>query len=273
MDVGTELKRARLQRGLSLQELANRTKISPPILRALEDNDEQRLPGGIFTRGFLKSYAREVGLNPQEIVEHYTAALAPPPPEPPEEHRSRRELRGTVELRLPQGTWPAARLIALAAIAVVYILFVGKWGPGQPGRSESPAARAAATPEARAASAPPERAGTVPSSPAAVPATAAVGSSEAPALPAGTSGTRLRVDLQPTKACWISVTADGRKVVYRLMAANDRESIEAADELLLRIGEPANVRVSINGAPAKLGPPGRPATVRITSENYRAFVE
>ena len=65
-DLGARLKRAREERGLPLSDIANRTKISVTALDALERNDLSRLPGGIFGRAFVRAYATELGLDPDE---------------------------------------------------------------------------------------------------------------------------------------------------------------------------------------------------------------
>ena len=77
MDIGETLRLAREQRGISLDTLAQKTKINPIALRAIEENDIQRLPGGIFLRGFLRAYAREVGLDVEETVNRYVAQFEP----------------------------------------------------------------------------------------------------------------------------------------------------------------------------------------------------
>jgi transcriptional regulator with XRE-family HTH domain len=66
MDVGAALRDAREQRGLSLDQLSHATKISITILRAIEHNRMDKLPHRIFLRGFLRAYAGEVGLNPED---------------------------------------------------------------------------------------------------------------------------------------------------------------------------------------------------------------
>src|SRR5438876_624659 len=78
MEVGTQLRQARETRGIPLAQLNARTKISPRSLRAIERNEFDRLPGGVFTRGFLRAYAREVGLDPEEIVRQYVAEYETP---------------------------------------------------------------------------------------------------------------------------------------------------------------------------------------------------
>ena len=68
LDFGSRMKRAREARGMSLREIAARTKISASALEALERNDIARLPGGIFGRGFVRAYAGEVGIYPEQTV-------------------------------------------------------------------------------------------------------------------------------------------------------------------------------------------------------------
>jgi len=77
MDIGETLRLAREQRGISLDTLSQKTKINPIALRSIEDNDIQKLPGGIFLRGFLRAYAREVGLDVEETVTRYIAQFEP----------------------------------------------------------------------------------------------------------------------------------------------------------------------------------------------------
>src|SRR6476469_4884480 len=71
LEFGAELAQAREQRGITLPELARRTKIGIDALKAIERCDVTALPGGLYTRGFLRAYAREVGLNPDDIVRRY----------------------------------------------------------------------------------------------------------------------------------------------------------------------------------------------------------
>ena len=72
---GDNLREARERRGLSLRQIANATKISMMTLEALERNDMKRLPGGIFTRAFVRSYALEVGLDPDQAIEEFMGQL------------------------------------------------------------------------------------------------------------------------------------------------------------------------------------------------------
>src|SRR5436309_1479788 len=70
---GGRLRDASERRGVSLREIANATKISVGVLEALERNDISRLPGGIFGRAFVRSYAVEVGLDPERAIQEFIA--------------------------------------------------------------------------------------------------------------------------------------------------------------------------------------------------------
>ena len=71
---GEDLRREREIRGISLKEIADATKISKRFLEALERNDHKTLPAPVFTRGFVREYARYVGLNAEEMVNRYRRA-------------------------------------------------------------------------------------------------------------------------------------------------------------------------------------------------------
>jgi cytoskeletal protein RodZ len=72
---GEKLRKQREQRGISLDAISNTTKISPRMLRAIEDEHFDQLPGGVFNKGFVRAYARQVGLDEEETVSDYLAAL------------------------------------------------------------------------------------------------------------------------------------------------------------------------------------------------------
>jgi cytoskeletal protein RodZ len=80
-DFGGKLRAARERRGISLRQIAGSTKIAAASLEALERNDISKLPGGIFSRAFVRSYASAVGLNPDETVDEFIECFkqAPPP--------------------------------------------------------------------------------------------------------------------------------------------------------------------------------------------------
>ncbi len=70
-DFGVKMRHLREERGVSLRQIADVTRISVSVLEALERNDISRLPGGIFSRAFVRSYAIEVGLDPEQTVRDF----------------------------------------------------------------------------------------------------------------------------------------------------------------------------------------------------------
>ncbi len=76
--LGVELRDARLGRGLSLDECQSATRISRRYLEALEDEDFEALPAPVFARGFLRSYAQYLGLDPTTLVERFPGEPRPP---------------------------------------------------------------------------------------------------------------------------------------------------------------------------------------------------
>ncbi len=118
-DFGTMMKHARETRGVSLRQIADATKISVSVLEALERNDITSLPGGIFSRAFVRSYATEVGLDPEQTVQAFIAQFphdsvtAGSPHLPHEDHEALESRRQVAAMTLQ------LVLIALAIIGVI----------------------------------------------------------------------------------------------------------------------------------------------------------
>lgn len=75
--IGETLRRERLKRKLGLQEVSSELKISPRLLEAIEDEDFDKLPGGVFTRSFVRQYARLLGIDEEEISGELQRVLEP----------------------------------------------------------------------------------------------------------------------------------------------------------------------------------------------------
>jgi len=102
-DFGTKMKRLREERGVTLRQIADATKISIGRLEALERNDISRLPGGIFSRAFVRSYAIEVGLDPEQTIRDFLLqfphdSVTAGSPHAPQDGRSRERRSGIVTI-------------------------------------------------------------------------------------------------------------------------------------------------------------------------------
>src|ERR1700746_3017458 len=72
---GDRLKREREQRGITLDDISLSTKIGTRLLRALEEDKFEQLPGGIFNKGFVRAYARHLGIDEEQAISDYLAEL------------------------------------------------------------------------------------------------------------------------------------------------------------------------------------------------------
>lgn len=74
-EFGDKFRRARERKELSLDDVSNVTKISPRMLQAIEEEQFDQLPGGVFNRGFIRAYAKHLGLNSEDAVNDYLVCL------------------------------------------------------------------------------------------------------------------------------------------------------------------------------------------------------
>ena len=108
--LGSYLRAAREARGLDLRDAAQQTRISISYLKAIEAEDFSKLPGEVFVRGFLKNYARFLGLPDDEVMKRY-GELGKPQPAPasapvPDAPRVEQQRHEPVETHAP-GPEPA----------------------------------------------------------------------------------------------------------------------------------------------------------------------
>lgn len=77
MPAQLKLAQVRERAGLTLETIAEQTKISIRFLRAIEKSDYAQLPGGIFDTSYIRQYAAAVGIPPEPLLDHYFAVTAP----------------------------------------------------------------------------------------------------------------------------------------------------------------------------------------------------
>jgi cytoskeleton protein RodZ len=268
-DVGAALKEARHRLAMSLEELERLTKIRVPVLLAIEANHRDQLPEPVFARGFIRAYAREVGLNPEDTVRRYFGQFAPV--STTVEHPTATE-SNAASTKLPidealarDERWDAGRqwaVIALVLAVSVVVYTVGqRWTP-----SPTPASTTGQS-DGATDGGPASSSATAPDRPE----TGTAGSHSV-AGPAATDGT-LRVDILAQGSCWVAATVDGVRVVTALMQAGERHALAVREGAVLRVGNAGAFAYSINGVSGRpLGRAGQVVTVRITPDNYREFI-
>ena len=256
--VGARLREAREKRGVSLRQIAVKTRISVMSLEALERSDLSRLPGGIFTRAFIRAYAQEVGLDPDRTIQEFIAEL------PPEAATATAHASSVEDgEKLESDRRAVATALRLALISLPIIALVIYYGSRRAPVAESRNSEAVS--ESHDASEPPSA-----SSSPAEPVPAAPEAAAAPAVVLRTSP--LSLELSPTGACWLSVTADGRQVFAGLMNAGEKRVVTAETQIALSVGDAGALVYTLNGRAGKpLGVTGRVVNARITRANVQEF--
>lgn len=247
MSFGEELRRERIVREISLEEICATTKISMRQLKALEDSDLSRLPAATFTRGFIRAYARHLGIDPEEKVNAYLADLAGSPAEAPSAKRPRPRSR----------FWRGRRATAGMIVGGVTGLLLLLGLIANPERRPLPPRDRVASRSVPAvlkhvtlSSEPTPAIGVESASPA--PSAAAA---EAPARDAG-SGVSLLLEFDGDS--WTRLEADGHTVLTGLIHGGETRRFEARDGFRLTLGNAGAVRVTVDGRPLdRLGAAGQ----------------
>ena len=269
-DFGRRLREARERRGVSLRQIANATKIGMSALEALERNDISRLPGGIFSRAFVRSYAIEVGLDPEATLQEFIAQFPHDSVTAGHPTSTLGEDHQAIESDRRSAT-TFVRLIALSVpIAGALLYFTTARRAAPPAVETRPAAPAPASVEVPAASvdtAPPPALSPV-DGPVAAPTLKPVVASAA-TFPSD----RLTVALTALGECWVSATVDGERRVDRLLQPGEQLEMDVHRELLLTAGDASALAITLNGAEARpLGKPGQVVTVRLNLMNFKNYV-
>lgn len=250
---GEELRREREIRGISIKEISDATKISKRFLDAIERNDHKTLPAPVFTRGFVREYARYLGLNIDEMVSRYNFAAAgddrieqsahldrlvtAPPPQEPTKPRPKQGIPPPYK-RIDKSVFVVAALVvALAAVS---------WWAIQHKRQVR-----AAESENRPADTRPQ---------AAPPKPAVVTATTAPAAPAPETQQPLHMVLELTDDSYITLLIDGKAVIDDELRGGDRRTFDATDEIRFKtVGNAAAVTVTIDNV--QIPPFGRDGQV------------
>jgi cytoskeletal protein RodZ len=226
-------------------------------LEALERSDLSRLPGGIFTRAFIRAYAQEVGLDPERTIQDFIAEL-PPDAATATAHPAAVEDSAMLESDRKAVT-TAIRLVLFSVPIIGLVTYYGTQRmPLEPvATMPRVVASPLPVPEPVAPQAPPE------------PLAGPVDAAAAMAAPIS----ELTLEMAPRDSCWVSVTADGDLTFSGLMNAGDKRVVTAKELILLNVGDAGAFVYALNGRPGRpLGAPGAVVSKRITLSNISEFV-
>ncbi|WP_027355414.1 helix-turn-helix domain-containing protein [Desulfofundulus thermocisternus] len=234
MELGKILQEARQARGLSLEQVEKETKIRRRYLEALEKEAFDLLPGRVYVRGFLRTYARYLGLDAEALVARLEEML------PEEVEPVVRAIPGTGEKlrRLPLGR----AVYIMAGMLLVFLLLWGGWwilgGSGHTAPDDRAGKQPAAfqgeqvnVPENRV-SRDGDRANNKPDAP----------------RPEDKSSEGVHLVLNVIdETCWMSVMVDGRTMFTGEVAASQSKSFQGRERIWIKLGNAGVVNVKVNG--------------------------
>jgi cytoskeleton protein RodZ len=283
---GERLKRERELRGVSLVEVSVATRINTKFLEALESEQWDQLPGGVFNRGFIRTIARYLGLNEDGLISEYALSTNDHPTVNVWVHDLEKQ---------PRRWMPAAIVVSIVAILAASGWIAAKrWG-GIAHVNATPDKVSVATPVLAAPaesmqnnSAPVVSDGatarkTAPAAAAdptgdAAPATSrSTGATEraaASVVPAVNSiapaSERLELRIQAGRKARIKVSADGQSQYSGWIDAGETQSYFAHDDFKVSTSDSSAVLMELNGKTmGPLGTPGRPGHATYTRKDLR----
>lgn len=283
---GDRLRREREMRGITLDEISESTKIARRHLEALEKEQFDQLPGGVFNKGFVKAYARFLGLDEDQAVADY-AAVANEKTEPEDKFPLEIHEKPDEKLKKPKRSLLPAAFVAAALVGILvgYVI----WAKSRPHTSETTHALQQSSPAVQTET-PTQASTTQPSTPqASTPAAVSSGAAATAAPVAATPAPSQRAErgaapppqqqsgndaatVKPEKTfsvsikakedSWVSIVADGKSVMQRVLNADKHKKIKAGKSLVLRTGNAGGIEVSFNGRPlGVLGNENEPRTL------------
>ncbi|MEE2777935.1 MAG: RodZ domain-containing protein [Acidobacteriota bacterium] len=220
---GGWLRRQREMRDMSLREISDVTKIGLRYLEALEQNRFSTLPAPVFARGFLRQYAKYVGLDPDEVVNYFIVA----------QHDDDSEGQPQRRRRLHSTTHWAYGLVLTGAVVGLFgvVALLAFWAERRSPRAAEP----------------PPIAAPVFSAPA-VPSLRSEPVREATAP--------LEVTLDFTQTCWVEALVDNRDRISELRVQGESLRLQARESVSLTLGNAAGVRIEVNGQPFEIAGQG-----------------
>lgn len=298
--LGEELRRRREERGVSLAEIAEATRIGTRFLKAIETDNFSILPGGIFTRSFIRAYAKHVGMNEDDAIALYLqqvsglsadqpaagesssaqssaeqASKRQTPPrvsvQKPSPERSRRIEPVTYHQSGSRTSWPTvvigAGIVIFIVIIVIALVKQLNQGAGESGsqatsvvQNNTPAPKPAAPSTSQPAQQP------TPSPPG-----QSSSASEAP------SGQPLVVKLEAaTGDVWIRYQVDDSKPTTLVLKQGQSQDLPPAQtQITLNYGNRTTLKLKINNREANF-PPDTPkfaSQVVISRDNFQTFFQ
>ena len=282
--VGEFFRHVRETKGLTLDAVASKTCIHPDFLRALEENNFAKLPDQVFAKGFVRSYARSLGLDENDAMRRFVESAGPFYEKQGERERLRQK-QAEDERKRKTSRQVVAGATVVGLLALV-LLLTREQSAVSPARRPSPAPPASGNtlppPVTVHPSPPPAQPENLNSGPAG--STQPSGSESAPGStpaedvrqdaaespapvagplvqgPVSSADSSLQLDLEAFEMSWVLVRVDGGPAQEVLLRPGDRVRWRATDQFALTLGNAGGVRIALNGKEqGPFGPRGKVA--------------
>ncbi len=278
---GENLRREREMRGVTLEEICDATKISLRTLQAMEADQFEKLPGGIFSRSFVRAYAKYLGLDEEKIMAEFQL-VAPASSQQTDLRRvsQQRSMPPPEKSRAGLATLLVAVLILAGGYAYYHLALRARKAPppaaqpvaqasptpAEPAATGAPQPGAETRPEASPPSGTPESTGTPGAATTVAPAPGTAAST--PATPQD----GLVLQIAATEETWVGVSADGKSAFQRTMQANEIETVRAKNSFDVLAGNAEGIILTLNGKTlAPLGRRGETKKVHLTLDSLQNF--
>jgi cytoskeleton protein RodZ len=301
--VGENLRRERLKRNLELEEISKELKISMRFLQAIENDQYDKLPGGVFAKSFARQYARLLGLNEEDIAGQVQQVVGPVEvPQPVEAPKPMAfssihvpkvdEWQTVGDRRFHWSGWLSA-VVLVAVMLVCSAVYAWLQRPKAAVTAHASPRAASVPPPAAPQSLPPSTPLSAASStPPVVPPPAAPAVEPAGAPAQGLDSRPLdqkpaeskppaaaitptnpdavvHVEINADEAVWVLARADGKYAFSATMDPNTTRKVDGVKEVIVRLGNAGGVTISLNGKPiGPAGPKGQVRTIQFTSGGF-----
>ena len=241
--LGEEFRAAREARKLSLADVAEQIHIRPIYLQCIEEENWPAISAPVYVRGFLRTYARFIGVNPEHAIERYNSTLAPSEPVPPPATAYKSEV-------FDRPTLPSPLILILGGVALLLVALLSF--TYFQGIHSATVQTAAATDEAAPAAAN----GAAAAASVAEPTSALVAGLGSGAF--GTVAANSTLSVRALETSWLRVVIDGKAAFEGLVTAGSEKTFHGRIATV-RVGNAGGIEVAVNGR--NLGTLGQAGTV------------
>ena len=289
--VGEFFRQVRETKGLTVDEVSSKTRIRSDFVQALEDGNFSKLPDQVFARGFVRSYARSLGLDEEDAIQRFTKSAGAFYEK--QDERERLKVRQVEEERKRQANRKAVTIaIGIAVLTLMFLLSreqspvlrIGdaeqasevkrsgesvKDEPAAEAQDESEPTSESSTPSETPVPSPPKASAEEAREPDPTPPPISASRQESQTVSVSSPGAdgplggislegnrlvddgQLVLDLEATELSWVVVQIDNGSPQESLLRPGEKSQWKGQDQFILTLGNAGGVKAELNGKPQK----------------------